>query len=162
MRDDFTCPVEAIRAHYGDEPTITDWVLVEQKTINKFAESTGDFNWIHIDRERAERESPFGTTIAHGFWTLSMSAYFAQQVQDEYFPKGTLYGVNYGLNRVRFMSPVRVGKRIRCVIRLLDVADRRKGRYLVTLEYKVEVEGEKKPAMVAEWLTVFTFPENKS
>jgi acyl dehydratase len=161
MSSEAASPVAVIEAFYGGKPKVSDWVVVEQATIDKFAETTGDFNWIHVDPERSKRESPFGTTIAHGFWTMSMSAYFAQQFQDEYFPQGTLYGLNYGLDRVRFMSPVRVGKKIRCTVTLLDIAYRKRGRYLVKSEYKIEVEDEKKPAMVAQWLIMLAFPEQQ-
>ena len=93
MSSESVSPLETIEAFYGGEPRVSDWVLVEQSTIDKFAETTGDFNWIHVNPQRAERESPFGTTIAHGFWTMSMTAYFAQQFHDEYFPVGTLLRV---------------------------------------------------------------------
>ena len=161
MSSESKSPREVIEQFYGGEPRVSEWVLVEQETIDKFADTTGDFNWIHVDPERSQRESPFGTTIAHGFWTMSMCAYFAQQFHDEYFPEGTLYGLNYGLDRVRFMAPVRVGKKIRCTIGLMDIAYRKQGRYLVKSEYKIEVEGEQKPAMVAQWLTMLAFDEQQ-
>ena len=79
------CHIEVLRDFYGTEPKTSDWLVVEQSVINQFAETTGDFNWIHVDTERATQESPFGGTIAHGFWTLSMIANFAQQFQPEFF-----------------------------------------------------------------------------
>ena len=161
MSSESASPRDVIEEFYGGEPRVSDWVLVEQETIDKFAETTGDFNWIHVDPERSKQEGPFGSTIAHGFWTMSMCAYFAQQFHDEYFPEGTLFGLNYGLDRVRFMSPVRVGKKIRCAISLLDIAYRKHGRYLVKSEYKIEVEDEKKPAMVAQWLIMLAFDEQR-
>ena len=150
--------IEVIRNFYGTEPKTSEWLTVEQSVIDQFAENTGDFNWIHVDTDRATQESPFGGTIAHGFWTLSMIANFAQQLQPEFFPEGSLYGLNYGLDKVRFMAPVRVGKQIRCIAQLNDIADRRMGRYLVRSEYKIEVEDEKKPAMVAQWAIMIAFP----
>jgi acyl dehydratase len=154
--------IETIQDFYGAEPKTSDWMLVEQSVIDQFAETTGDHNWIHVDVERSQRESPFGGTIAHGFWTLSMIANFAQQFQPNFFPDGSLYGLNYGLDRVRFMSPVRVGKRIRCIVQLIDIADRRRGRYLVKSEYKIELEDEQKPAMVAVWSIMVAFPYESS
>ena len=162
MTADTASQVESIQNFYGSKPLVSEWVLVEQSVIDQFAETTGDPNWIHTDVERAKRESPFGGTIAHGFWTLSMLAHFAQNFQSNDRPSGVLYGLNYGLERVRFMSPVRIGKRIRCSAQLKDIADRRRGRYLVKSEYKIEVEDEKKPALVADWIIMFAFPDSNA
>ena len=153
-------PLESITAFYGDEVKTSDWLLVEQSTIDRFGEATGDSDWIHTDPERARRESPFGGTIAFGFWTISMLTYFGRQIMKQDYPGNALYGLNYGFDRLRLMTPVPVGKRIRCHIRLLSVAERGTGKYLVKSEYQIEVEGNNsKPAMVAEWLFLLVFPE---
>ncbi len=163
MSVETTGHIETIREFYGTKLKTSEWMMVEQSVIDQFAKTTGDFNWIHVDVERCRQESPFGGTIAHGFWTLSTLANFAQQFQPDFFPNGSLYGLNYGLDKVRFMAPIRVGKNIRCTVQLADIADRRRGRYLVKSEYKIEVEDEKKPAMVAAWSIMIAFPyENSS
>jgi len=127
--------------------------------IDKFGESTGDMDWMHTDPERAKRDGPFGGTIAFGFWTISMLTYFGRQILEKDYPGDALYGLNYGFDRIRLIAPIRVGKRIRCSIRLIDVTERQADRYLVKAEYKIEVEDEEKPAMVAEWLFLLVFPQ---
>lgn len=154
-------PLESIAAFYGDEVRTSDWLLVEQSTIDKFGEATGDSDWIHTDPERARRDGPFGGTIAYGFWTISMMTYFGRQIMKQDYPGNALYGLNYGFDRLRLMTPVPVGKRIRCHIRLLNAEERGAGKYLVKSEYQIEVEGHNsKPAMVAEWLFLLVFPES--
>ena len=153
-------PLESIKEFYGEETRTSDWYLVEQSTIDKFGEATGDMDWIHTDPERARRESPFGGTIAFGFWTTSLMTYFGRQIMKQDYPGNALYGLNYGFDRLRLMTPVPVDKRIRCHIRLLNVEQRGTGRYVVKSEYQIEVEGNSsKPAMVAEWLFLLVFPE---
>ncbi len=158
--DPVTSPSESIRAHYGNETRTSDWFLVDQEMICRFGEATADSDWLHTDPERARRDSPFGGTIAFGFWTLSMLTYFSRQIFRCPYPGNALYGLNYGFDRVRFMTPVPVGKRIRCHVRLLDVEDRGDGRWLVKSEYRIEVEGTEKPAMMAEWLFLLVYPES--
>jgi len=126
--------------------------------IDKFGESTGDMDWMHTDPERAERDGPFGGTIAFGFWTISMLTYFGRKILEQDYPGDALYGLNYGFDRIRLVAPIRVGKKIRCSIRLIDVTERQANRYLVKAEYQIEVEDEEKPAMVAEWLFLLVFP----
>lgn len=152
-----TTPLETIRSFFGDEAKRSNWLVVDQATIQKFGEATGDLDWLHLDTERAEKESPFGTTIAHGFWTLSMLTYFSRQMTGQDYPDGATYALNYGFDRVRMMSPVPVGSRIRCVGQLLDVTDRGDARYLVKSQYRIEVEGQEKPALIADWLCLFAF-----
>ncbi len=153
-------PLDSIREFYGEEPKTSDWFLVDQMMINKFGEATADSDWMHTDPERARRDSPFGGTIAFGFWTVSMMTYFGRQILQSDYPGNALYGLNYGFDRVRLMTPVLIGKRIRCHIRLMNVEERGAGRYLVKSEYQIEVEGsENKPAMVAEWLFLLAFSE---
>ena len=152
-------PIETIREFYGREPKVSDWFTVEQQWMEQFGSSTHSTDWLHNDPQRAARESPFGTTIAFGFWTISMLTYFARQTFGRDYPAGALYGLNYGFDRLRLLAPVCVGKRIRNHCRLMDVEDRGGGRYLVKTENRVEIEGEEKPAMLAEWLFLLVYPE---
>jgi acyl dehydratase len=141
--------IEQMAQHVGQEVALSDWLTITQDRITSFAHVTDDPDWMHIDVERA-RTGPVGTTIAQGFLTLSMLLYFSHQTR--YRPPNIDYAFNYGLNRVRWLTPVRVGARIRnrTVLKALD--PRGDGRYLVTTLNTVEIEGEQKPAMVAEWL----------
>jgi acyl dehydratase len=150
--------IEAIRDFYGARPQTSDWFTVTQDLVNQFGQATGDSDWIHTDPERARRESPYGTTIAHGFWTLSMLVHLSRMTTGVDYPPGAVYGLNYGLNRVRFPGAAPVGARIRLHAKLIDIAPRDAGRYLVTTENTVEVEGQDKPAVVAEWLALLVFP----
>jgi acyl dehydratase len=138
----------ALQDFVGREVGASDWLTITQERIDLFAEATEDRQWIHVDRERAEHESPFQTTIAHGFLTLSLVAHFMQQAIKIGSP--LRMAVNYGLNRVRFTSPVRRGARIRARIVLLSLkniaADAVEAVYAVT----VECEGSEKPCCVAE------------
>jgi acyl dehydratase len=127
---------------------VSDWVTVDQSHIDTFAEATGDHQWIHVDQERA-KAGPFGTTIAHGFLTLSLLPVLVAQT---YRIEGTKMGVNYGLNKVRFTSPVPVGSKVRGNIELVDVADV-SGGVQMTTKVTIEIEGSERPALVAEWLT---------
>lgn len=138
-----------LRQYKSSEVAVSDWVEVTQEMIDGFAESTGDFQWIHVDAERAESESVFGSTIAHGFLTLSLLSKFLNETIDLGRSK---MGINYGLNRVRFTAPVRVDSRLRARFYLEDVVDTPDGVQLVWA-VTIEIEGESKPALVAEWLT---------
>lgn len=137
----------------GRELGVSEWVSVDQDRIDRFAETTDDRQWIHVDRERAKRESPLGTTIAHGFLTLSLLARFGYEL-GLVAPEGA-HLLNYGLDRVRFMAPVKAGARIRDRVVLLKVEDKRRGRKLITTRHTIEIDGEEKPAMVAESLVMF-------
>ena len=152
-------PAESIASFYGDSVHVSDWFTVSQEMIDKFGEATGDMDWLHTDPERAKRESPFGGTIAYGFWTMSMLTYLCRQTQGKDYPEGALYGLNYGFDRIRMISPVPVGSRIRNHMRLLGVEDRGARRFLVKTENRVEVEGVEKPAMIAEWLCMFVWED---
>ncbi|MEK9962886.1 MAG: MaoC family dehydratase [Betaproteobacteria bacterium] len=138
-----------LRQYKSSEVAVSDWVEVTQEMIDGFAESTGDFQWIHVDADRAESESVFGSTIAHGFLTLSLLSKFLNETIDLGRSK---MGINYGLNRVRFTAPVRVDSRLRARFYLEDVVDIPDGVQLVWA-VTIEIEGESKPALVAEWLT---------
>lgn len=144
-------PIERIRDFYGGEEHVSNWVPVEQETINKFADCTGDHNWIHVDPDRARRESPFGGPIAHGLWTISMLPHLVETSFPSRTP-GIQMGVNYGFDRIRLMSPVPIGARIRNRCKLVDVQPKGSNRYIVKIENTIELENATKPAMVAEWL----------
>jgi len=150
--------VEEIRQFYQEEMT-SDWYPVEQENINDFGRATGDEDWLHTDPERAARDSPFGGTIAFGFWTIAMLTHLSREAAGRDYPEGARFGINYGFDRLRLMAPVRVGKKIRCRVRLLDVAPLGKGRIMVKTENTIEVEGERKPALVAEWLVLLFYEE---
>ncbi|MGW0608078.1 MaoC family dehydratase [Streptomyces sp. NPDC002644] len=140
----FTSPDE-LKAAVGEQLGYTDWVEVDQKRIDLFAEATGDHQWIHVDPEKAAR-GPFGTTIAHGYLTLSLLPLFGPQLVSV---EGVTMGVNYGTNKVRFPSPVPVGSRLRATGRITGVEDVQ-GGVQVTLAFTVEREGGDKPVCVAE------------
>jgi acyl dehydratase len=143
--------VEELKGMVGKEIGVSQWLKIEQSRINAFAECTEDRQWIHVDEEKA-KQGPFGKTIAHGYLTLSLLSWFS--FQNQVFPAGIKMAVNYGLNKVRFLSPVPVGSRIRNRAVLKEVADKGAGRILMTTENTVEIEGQEKPAMVAESLAM--------
>ena len=139
----------SLRDLLGRELTLTDWFLIAQKRIEQFAEVTEDRQWIHVDRERAVRESPYGTTIAHGFLTLSLLSRFMREAIQ--IRGGVRMSVNYGLNRVRFPSAVRADSkvRVRFILQSLkDVSDALEAVF----DTRVEVQGSDKPCCVAEWV----------
>ncbi len=140
--------VDDLRAAVGTQIGSGDWMTVNQERIDTFADATGDHQWIHIDPERA-KDGPFGTTIAHGFLTLSLLSVL---VKDVYSVEGVKMGVNYGLNKVRFTSTVAVGSKVRANVELVEVSDVTGGVQLTTT-VTVEIEGSERPALVAEWLT---------
>jgi acyl dehydratase len=146
-------PVGGLVKFVGEEIGVSSWILLDQARIDEFAHCTGDHQWIHVDAERAAREGPFGGTIAHGFLTLSLLAPTGFEVLlARISPKSV---VNYGLEKVRFIAPVRSGKRVRNRIRIVSVEDKGGGRYLVTTENTIEIEGDSKPALVASALAMF-------
>jgi acyl dehydratase len=140
---------EALKALVGQEIAVTDWFNVTQERIQQFADATLDHQWIHLDVERARRESPFKAPIAHGFLTLSLLPHFMHQALE--IKQGIRLGVNYGLNRVRFVSPVRAGSNIRARIVLQTLKEVPNGMEAV-FNASVEVEDGKKPCCVAEWV----------
>ena len=148
-----TITPQELQTRVGEHLGTSEWVLVDQEMINKFADATGDNQFIHIDEERAKL-TPFGGTIAHGFLTLSLIPMLGQKTDS---PKiaGIKMGVNYGGNKVRFLAPVRSGKRVRSHIKLLELEEKRPGQWQQTNEATVEIEGEEKPALIAEWITQF-------
>ena len=140
--------IAALRDHVGQEVAISDWLAVSQDRINQFAEATEDRQWIHVDPERAARESPFKETIAHGFLTLSLLSELGKRAMSV---GGVRMGLNYGLNRVRFVSPVPAGSRIRGRFTLATVKEI-DGGVEATWKVTVERDGGEKPCCVAEWL----------
>jgi acyl dehydratase len=144
--------VADLAKHVGEEIGASSWTLLDQARINEFAHCTGDHQWLHVDHERAARESPYGGTIAHGFLTLSLIAPTGFEVLlARIAPKSV---VNYGLEKVRFVAPVRSGKRVRNRIKLAAVEPRGPGRFLVTTENTIEIEGESRPALTASALAM--------
>lgn len=137
----------------GQQIGTSEWVLVDQDMINRFADATGDHQFIHVNEEMAKM-TPFGGTIAHGFLTLSLFPLLSAK-SDCPRPEGVKMGVNYGGNKVRFLAPVRSGKRVRGHFKLLDLEEKRPGQWQQTLEFTVEIEGEDKPAVIAEWISQF-------
>ncbi|MBK8629760.1 MAG: MaoC family dehydratase [Sphingomonadales bacterium] len=135
----------------GKEVGVSDWLLIDQDMVNKFAEATGDHQWIHVDEEKAKL-TPFGGTIAHGFLSLSLLPVLSAKAD---LPRldGVKMGVNYGGNKTRFLSPVRVGSRVRGRFKMLELEEKRPGQWQQTLEYTLEIEGAEKPALIAEWIT---------
>jgi acyl dehydratase len=135
----------------GRELGLSEWLAIDQPRIDAFADCTDDHQWIHVDRERA-REGPLGTTIAHGYLTLSLVARFTFELG--LIPRGTRQVFNYGLDRVRFPAPVRAGARVRDRVVLLGAEEKEPGRMLIKTRHTVEIEGEDKPALVAESLVL--------
>jgi acyl dehydratase len=144
-----TATLDSIRARIGEEIGVSDWILVDQARIDPFAEVTEDPQFIHIDPVAAAR-TPFGGTVAHGFLTLSLLSRMAADAMLR--PEGVKMGVNYGFDRVRFMAPVRSGKRVRGRFVLTAFEEKRPGQYQFTHNVTVEIEGEEKPALVADWI----------
>jgi len=141
--------VEALKGAVGEQLGTSDWVTVDQAMINRFAEATGDFQWIHVDVARA-KASPFGGTIAHGFLTLSLLARLSQET---YRVEKLAARLNYGCNKVRFTAPVPSGKRVRAHFKVQSVETVKQGVRLTT-EAIVELEGSEKPACVAEQISI--------
>ena len=136
---------EQLEAAHGEEIGTTDWVTIDQKRVNEFADATGDHQWIHVDVERAAA-GPFGGTIAHGYLTLALVPHFNAELFALETPGARL---NYGVNKVRFPTPVKVGSRIRAHVHVVSLAEVAAGKQLV-LRYTMEIEGQQKPACVAE------------
>jgi len=134
----------------GRELGVSDWITVDQDRINQFADCTGDRQWIHVDADRARRESPFGGPIAHGYLTLSLVA--ATVMELGVIPPDAMTGLNYGLDKVRYVAPVKAGARVRTRANLVSAEPQKGGRLLLKLQCTLEIENEAKPALVAEVL----------
>ena len=142
-----------IAAKVGEQIGTSPWVEISQERINQFAEATGDHQFIHVNEEAAKM-TPFGGTIAHGFLTLSMIPYLSGE-SDLPKPDGIKMAVNYGGNKTRFINPVKSGKKIRGQWKLLEMTEKRPGQWQQTVEITIEIEGEDKPALICEWMTMF-------
>jgi acyl dehydratase len=141
--------LQSLKSFVGREIGVTDWLTLTQERIQQFAEATEDRQWIHLDRERAQKESPYGATIAHGFLTLSLLSHFLKQAME--IRGGIRMGINYGLNRVRFPAAVRAGSRIRAHVSLQSLKDLPDCVEAV-FSISVECEGTEKPSCAAEWI----------
>ncbi|PPR18241.1 MAG: putative enoyl-CoA hydratase 1 [Alphaproteobacteria bacterium MarineAlpha9_Bin7] len=139
--------IEELKNLVGEEIGVSDWIEMTQERINKFAEATGDHQWIHVDTERAKTELPGGTTIAHGFLTLSL---LPKIVQSIYKVKGVRHSLNYGSDRVRFTAPVPAGSRVRGRYKLKSAEEVKNNGLKIIGETKIEIEGEDRPACIAE------------
>ena len=144
---------EAVGA-VGQELGVSEWIAVDQDRINAFADATGDHQWIHVDVDRAESESPYGTTIAHGFLTLSLIPALSK---DNYRVDNAKMGINYGLNKVRFLAPVPAGSRVRLRSDLVDAKKVDDSTVDLTVRQTVELDGSDKPAAVAEVIARMVF-----
>jgi acyl dehydratase len=147
-----TVPVKKL-TDYIDQPLGTsDWVTIDQDRINAFADVTLDHQFIHVDVEKA-KATPFGTTIAHGYLSLSLVSHFLEECG--ILPEGTVMAINYDSDKVRFLQPVAVNSKVRGHGKLLEVSEKSPGQYLVKTGISVEIEGQEKPALVAEILSMF-------
>ena len=147
--------LEAYQKMVSHEVGVSSWHLVDQARINAYADVIQDHQFIHIDPDRAEKETPFGTTVAHGFLTMSLLSIMSYEVMPVI--QGTIMGVNYGFDRVRFISPVRSGSRVRGRFRLAEAKLRKPTELLSRTHVSVEIEGEENPALVADWLGLIYF-----
>ncbi len=141
--------LEKFKQLIGQDNGTTDWIVIDQEKINRFADVTEDHQWIHVDMEKA-KQGPFGTPIAHGFLTLSLVPVFSYA--GKYAIEGAKMSINYGLNKVRFINPVKVGSRVRSKMVITAVEEKKPNQILVTNTHTIEIEGEEKPACVAEAL----------
>jgi len=146
--------VASLSDYVGKELGASDWFQIDQDRINAFADATLDHQFIHVDPDQA-KNTPFGTTIAHGYLTLSLLPYLQASIDGFLMPKGMKMAMNYGFDKLRFMAPVKQGKRVRAVATLLDATEKRDGHWLLKFAFTVEIEGEDKPALVAEWLLMY-------
>jgi len=144
-------PKEDMLNHIGTKYEPGQWVTLDQDRINAFADTTEDHQFIHIDQEAAA-QTPFGGTIAHGFLTLSMLVKMCEG--NGIMPENVVMGINYGFDKVRFLTPVRAGKRVRAHVEVLDIQQKDDNRFLIKQGVSVEIEGEENPALVAEWLSM--------
>ena len=144
-----TLSVDQLNDYIGEEVGISEWLLVDQERINQFADATGDHQYIHVDSERAA-QTPFGTTIAHGFLTMSLMVLMGYEGSTKL--KYSVMGINYGFDKLRFINPVKVNSKIRGRFRLISAEEKNTNQWLLKHNITVEIAGEEKPALVAEWL----------
>jgi acyl dehydratase len=143
--------------YIGRELEPSPWLEITQERVNQFAEATNDYQFIHVEPERAAR-TPFGGTIAHGFLSLSLLSHL--NAQTAVLPEGLVMAVNYGSDKVRYLAPVRVGKRIRSQQKILEAAEKKVNQWLIKTAVTVEIEGESTPALIAEILSLFIVEKN--
>ncbi|BBT42220.1 Probable enoyl-CoA hydratase 1 [Pseudomonas putida] len=144
-------PVSALSQYVGKELGRSEWLKIDQQRINLFAEATGDFQFIHVDPNKAAK-TPFGGTIAHGFLTLSLIPKLMEDIL--VLPEGLKMALNYGLDSVRFIQPVKVDSRVRLRVELADATEKKPGQWLLKITATLEIEGEEKPAYIAEPLSL--------
>jgi len=145
-------PKDQLKDFVGKEPRFSDWFVIDQDRINLFADATNDHQFIHVDLEKA-KQGPFGSTIAHGYLTLSLLSHLTSKCSIK--PDNLAMVINYGLNKVRFLQPVKVGCEVRAQMQTKDVTERKPGQFLITSTVTIEIKGEDKPAMIAETLALF-------
>jgi len=146
-----TVPIDQLDEYVGTETGRSDWFQIDQDRINAFADATLDRQWIHVD-EASAASGPFGSTIAHGFLTLSLLSYLTSS--SIIVPEGAVMFINYGSDKIRYLAPVKVGSNIRSISTLKAVREKSPGQYLLTSNVVVEIEGEETPALVADLLTL--------
>lgn len=149
--------IDDAKALIGEEIGLSDWALIDQNRIDQFAEATADYQWIHVDTERAAREMPGGKTIAHGYMTLAL---IPALTGDFIEVRNLSRAINFGVNKVRFYTPLQVGSKVRARAKVLK-AQRRAGALMLTSEVRIEIDGERKPACVAETLGMYFFEEEE-
>ena len=142
-----TLSVDQLNDYIGEEVGISEWLLVDQERINQFADATGDHQYIHVDSERAA-QTPFGSTIAHGFLTMSLMVLMGYEGSTKL--KNSVMGINYGFDKLRFINPVKVNSKIRGRFRLISAEEKNTNQWLLKHNITVEIAGEEKPALVAE------------
>jgi len=148
--------LEDFKNSAGTELEPSDWLLIDQQRIDCFADATNDHQFIHVDAEKAAA-SPFGSTIAHGFLSLSLLSHLMGQTM--LVPEGTVMGINYGSDKVRYLTPVKVNSRVRSIASIAEITEKPGGQFLVRISVAVEIENEKRPALVAEILTLYIVKE---
>ncbi len=144
-----TLNVDQLNDYIGKEVGISEWLLVDQERINQFADATGDHQYIHVDSDRAA-QTPFGTTIAHGFLTMSLMVLMGYEGSTKL--ENSVMGINYGFDKLRFINPVKVNSKIRGRFQLISAEEKNPNQWLLKHNITVEIAGEEKPALVAEWL----------
>jgi len=151
---------DSLKQMTGQELGVSGWLTVDQDRINQFAACTGDNQWIHVDPERAKRESPFRTTIAHGYLSLSLVAGLG--IEAIKMPSNLQAAFNYGLDKVRFINAVKVDQKVRLRVSLISMEDKGPGQYLMKTSNTLEIEGEEKPALIAETLAMLYERRNRA
>ncbi|TVP91589.1 MAG: MaoC family dehydratase [Pseudomonadaceae bacterium] len=145
-------PISELTSYIGKDLGHSEWMTIDQERVNQFAECTGDHQFIHLDEEKAKK-TPFGGTIAHGFLSLSLLPVLSAGLLIR--PEGLKMAVNYGMDSLRFIQPVRVGSRVRLQATVIDVTEKKPGQWLIKSRSTMEIEGQEKPAFIAEGLTLY-------